>query len=58
MQHERCCHQSLRTCLQLAETRWGVIPIQYRPVPCDYKPQHMANQLANPTPGWQPSWGQ
>lgn len=44
--------------MQLAETRWGVIPIQYRPVPCNYQPQREANKLNNPTPGWQPSWGE
>eukprot|EP00198_Chlamydomonas_reinhardtii_P012309 XP_001701646.1 predicted protein [Chlamydomonas reinhardtii] len=35
---------------KLAETRWGVIPIKYRPVPCDHKPYKPAPPVPNPTP--------
>lgn len=35
---------------KLAELRWGVIPLRYRPVPCDYKPYKQALPLKNPSP--------
>lgn len=31
--------------------KWGVIGVQYRAVPCTYKPPKPAPALANPTPG-------
>ncbi|GFR49513.1 hypothetical protein Agub_g11554 [Astrephomene gubernaculifera] len=42
---------------KLAETRWGVIPIRYRPVPCDYKPSKKAKSISNPTPAVKPPAG-
>ncbi|KAG2440189.1 hypothetical protein HXX76_004302 [Chlamydomonas incerta] len=40
---------------RLANTKWGVIGLQYRRVPCDYVPTHEAPTVANPTPGEQPT---
>lgn len=36
---------------KLAETRWGVIGLKYRQVPCDYKPERSPRPLWNKTPG-------
>ncbi len=57
--HAACCSTtSLHVpYLQLAEERWGVIPIRYRPVPCDYQPDRKANPIPKPTPGEQPPAG-
>ncbi|PNH11645.1 Expansin-A32 [Tetrabaena socialis] len=42
---------------RLANTKWGVIGIQYRRVPCTYQPDHQASTIQNPTPGENPpSW--
>lgn len=43
---------------RLADTKWGVIGLQFRPVPCSYRPAKEAPRIANPTPGEQPpnSW--
>ncbi|PNH07993.1 Expansin-A1 [Tetrabaena socialis] len=42
---------------KLAETKWGVIPLRYRPVPCDYKPGRQAKPIAHPSPGDSPPQG-
>ncbi|GAB4814157.1 hypothetical protein N2152v2_001203 [Parachlorella kessleri] len=39
---------------KLAETKWGVIPLEFRPVSCDYKPSKPAPELAYPTQGEAP----
>ncbi|KAI7842008.1 hypothetical protein COHA_004211 [Chlorella ohadii] len=36
---------------KLASTKWGVIAIQYREVPCNYQPPKPAPAISNPTPG-------
>lgn len=36
---------------KLGELKWGVLALQYRPVPCDYVPPHIAQPLKNPSPG-------
>ncbi|PRW60661.1 hypothetical protein C2E21_0949 [Chlorella sorokiniana] len=36
---------------KLADKKWGVIPIQYREVPCSYQPPKPAPAISNPTPG-------
>lgn len=33
------------------DLKWGVIPIEYRGVPCDWKPGKEAPEISNPTPG-------
>lgn len=43
--------------LQLADTKWGVIGLQWRAVSCDYKPVDPAPALAHPTPGQKPPKG-
>lgn len=43
--------------MQLADTKWGVIGLKWRAVPCDYKPANPAPTLAHPTPGQQPPKG-
>lgn len=44
---------------KLADRRWGVIGLEYRRVPCDFKPEddggHMAAPSPDPTPGILPS---
>eukprot|EP00887_Chlorella_sp_A99_P004291 scaffold15.g4291.t1 len=42
---------------KLAELKWGVIELLYRPVPCDYQPVKPAPKPANPTPGIPPPPG-
>ncbi|GLC48571.1 hypothetical protein PLESTB_000112400 [Pleodorina starrii] len=42
---------------KLAERRWGVIPLRYRPVPCDYKPDRVARPISKPTPAVSPPNG-
>ncbi|KAG2454946.1 hypothetical protein HYH02_000774 [Chlamydomonas schloesseri] len=39
---------------RLASTKWGVIGLKYRRVPCDYVPAKEASSIAYPTPGEQP----
>lgn len=53
----RACCILLCHPLQLADTKWGVIGLQWRAVPCDYKPANPAPALAHPTPGQQPPKG-
>lgn len=36
---------------KLADTKWGVIGLQYRQVPCGYAPERPAPPRANPFPG-------
>ncbi|KAI3429475.1 hypothetical protein D9Q98_005566 [Chlorella vulgaris] len=36
---------------KLADKKWGVIGIQYRPVPCNKLPDNPAPPISNPTPG-------
>jgi len=33
------------------DLKWGVIPIEYRGVPCDWKPGKEAPEITSPTPG-------
>jgi len=49
--------QCLRFLLQLADKKWGVIGIQYRPVPCKYTPDVIAPPPAYPSPGQAPPSG-
>ncbi|EFJ48836.1 hypothetical protein VOLCADRAFT_90501 [Volvox carteri f. nagariensis] len=42
---------------RLADTKWGVIGVQYRQVPCSYQPAKQAPAAQNPTPGEQPPSG-
>lgn len=42
---------------KLADTKWGVLGIQYRAVPCDYVPENPAPAIANPFPGEEPPFG-
>ncbi|KAG2497376.1 hypothetical protein HYH03_004534 [Edaphochlamys debaryana] len=37
---------------KLAEKKWGVIGLQVRSVPCNYKPEKAASPPSNPTPFW------
>lgn len=39
---------------KLSERRWGVIGLQYREVPCEYKPANEAPPAKDPTPGVAP----
>lgn len=45
---------SVWTFEKLSERRWGVIGLQYREVPCDYKPENEAPPAKDPTPGVPP----
>lgn len=45
---------SVWTFEKLSERRWGVIGLQYREVPCDYKPANEAPPAKDPTPGVPP----
>lgn len=54
----RSAVSSCVVCLQLADTKMGVIGLRARPVPCDYKPEKVAPSLSNPTPGIPPPPGQ
>ncbi|GMH41450.1 hypothetical protein BSKO_09360 [Bryopsis sp. KO-2023] len=40
---------------KLADAKWGVIGLKYRPVSCDYVPPNPASPIANPTPGESPT---
>lgn len=42
---------------KLALTKWGVIGLQYRGVPCNYLPTLSAPRISNATPGIQPPNG-
>ncbi|KAL3137553.1 hypothetical protein ABBQ38_004834 [Trebouxia sp. C0009 RCD-2024] len=42
---------------ELADTKWGVIGLQWRAVPCDYMPANPAPAPAHPTPGHKPPKG-
>lgn len=42
---------------KLASTKWGVIGLEWRAVPCDHKPYRLAPPLPNPTPGESPPYG-
>jgi hypothetical protein len=42
---------------KLASTKWGVIGLQWRAVPCNHSPYKPAPALANPTPGESPPPG-
>ena len=53
-----CAGPHLLFCnMQLADTKCGVIGLQWRPVACDYKPDNPAPAPAHPTPGQQPPKG-
>lgn len=42
---------------KLADLKWGVIALQYRPVPCNYQPAKRAPKPAKVTPGIPPPSG-
>ena len=42
---------------KLASTKWGVIPLRWRAVPCNYQPSKPAPPVAYPTPGQSPPAG-
>lgn len=42
---------------KLADKRWGVIGMRYRPVPCNYSPAVVAPSPASPSPGQAPPSG-
>jgi hypothetical protein len=42
---------------KLASTKWGVIPLRWRAVPCDHKPTKAAPPPTYPTPGQSPPAG-
>ena len=47
-----CCHPFL----QLADTKWGVIGVEWRDVPCWYKPNSQARVPDGKKPTDQPWW--
>ncbi len=55
--HLQPANGGLPACAQLAEKKWGVIGLQWRMVPCDYKPELQAPPVATPSPGEAPSPG-
>lgn len=42
---------SVHTFEKLADKKWGVIGIKYRPVSCDHQPHRSPGRPSNPTPG-------
>lgn len=45
-----CLFQSIWAFEKLADTKWGVIGLKYRPVPCDYVPAKIAPSPSDPFP--------